>query len=184
MSKPNLRPSMHRTLLATLVLSLLAACGGPAGAANPIDNSKCQRGLLEADFTLPALAGAKVDSSGHVAPGQYLASTTYLQLSQDPAKEQAFRDVMGPISATLPTVPGLAAVAIGTSVQCNSARTLALWVDQASMLEFVTGPEHSVAMTRASQFSRGGSSTMHFEADETLTWAQAVAKLAAQSTVF
>jgi hypothetical protein len=84
----------------------------------------------------------------------------------------------------LSTVPGLAAVAVGTSVQCNTARTLALWVDQASMLDFVTGPEHALAMTRASQFSRGGSSTTHFTGDETLSWGQAVTHLNANSSTF
>jgi hypothetical protein len=171
-------PTMLRTLLVSF--ALFSACG----AGTTLDESKCHRGTLERDFTLPGFTGAKVDAQGHVANGQYLVSTTYLQLSTDPAKAEVFQGVMGPISAKLPTVPGLAAVAIGTSVECNSARTLALWDDEASMLEFVTGTEHAAAMSQTSQFSRGGSTTTHFTSDQTVTWADAVTQLAVSTTSF
>lgn len=166
-------------LPALTLLALLSACG----QGTVIDESKCSKTALEADFSASPLAGPRADG-GVLPPGPWLVSTTYLRLVPEPAAAAAFQAVMGPVAAALPTTPGLAAVSIGTSTACATARTLAVWEDQASMLDFVTGPAHAAAMAHIGDFSRGGSTTLHFTADGGVGWTDAAARLSGSHSSF
>jgi heme-degrading monooxygenase HmoA len=133
---------------------------------------------LESDlFTLP-LDGADV-SFGALKPGEYVLSSTYLRLITTDAASAKFWEVMGPILEDLSTREGLAGLSLGLSLECNSARTLSIWRDDVSMLEFVASSAHLAAVAAGSQLNRGGSVVMHWTGNETqATWEVAAQKLA------
>jgi hypothetical protein len=144
----------------------------------------CERGVIEPDFTGAPLAGPAV-VSGALPSGQYLISTTYLQLGQDAASQQLFQSLIGPVVADLQTRPGLLALALGTSASCGTARTLAVWEDDAAMIGFVTGEAHGNAMVRVTDVSRGGSIVTHWVGDESsAAWSQAATRIAADDGPF
>lgn len=155
--------------------ALYAASQTPTPA---LKGDPCERGILESDlFTLP-LDGADV-SFGVLKPGQYVVSSTYLRLVTTDAASAKFWEVMGPVLEDLSTREGLAALSLGLSLECNTARTLSIWRDDVSMLEFVAGPAHRAAVAAGSQLNRGGSVVMHWTGDETqTTWKVAAQKLA------
>src|SRR5687768_13308 len=122
---------MKTTLLCLSILASLS-CGLPGP-----DESKCARGGLESDLKASPLAGADVDATGKLAPGNYVLSSTYLKLSLDPQGQKAFRDAMTRINTILPTQAGLSAFSLATSDECLTARTLSVWKDERSMFAFV-----------------------------------------------
>jgi hypothetical protein len=165
----------QRTVQDAKFSALYAASQMPTPAQK---GDPCERGILESDlFTLP-LDGADV-SFGALKPGQYVVSSTYLRLINSDAASEKFWEVMGPVFEDLSTRKGLAALSLGLSVECNTARTLSIWRDDVSMLAFVADSAHSAAVAASSQLSRGGSVVMHWTGDETqATWKVAAQKLA------
>ena len=91
-------------------------------------SAECTRGLLEPDFRAGPLQGPGV-VDGALAAGEYVLSTTYLELRQEPESQRKFGELMGPIMADLMKREGVVAIALGTSEQCGSARTLSIWRD-------------------------------------------------------
>jgi len=147
----------------------------PSEPATP--PASCARGTLEPDFTSAPLAGAAVDADG-LRPGQYIVSSTYLQLNPD--ARATFDQLIGPVLADLETRDGLLALSLGQSEACVALRTLAVWRDDAAMIAFVTSPAHTAAMTRVTDISRGGSVVTHWTGDATsATWTVAAEELAA-----
>lgn len=139
---------------------------------------QCERGSLEPDlFALP-LDGAGV-SFGVLKPGRYVLSTTYLRLIDSAAAGSKFWEVMIPVYEDLGKRDGLVALSLGLSFECNSARTLSVWRDDAAMMEFVTGAAHSAAAAAGGELSRGGSVVTHWTGDQTqATWKGAAQRLA------
>jgi hypothetical protein len=155
------------------------------GSLDPeVTLATCERGRIEPDLMSAPLAGpALVD--GVLPRGQYLISTTYLQLGQDAESQQLFQSLIGPVVADLQTRPGLLALALGTSAACGTARTLAVWEDDAAMIGFVTGEAHGNAMARVTDVSRGGSIVTHWVGDESsAAWSQAATRIAADDGPF
>jgi hypothetical protein len=144
-----------------------------AGASASEGTSQCARGHLEADFTAGPLMGPGVVDGALVA-AEYMLSTTYLELRQEPDAQRRFGELMGPIMADLMKREGLVAVALGTSQECGTARTLSIWRDDVAMMSFVVGDAHSAAMAAVREVSRGGSLVTHWLGDQRdATWATA-----------
>ncbi len=116
-----------------------------------------------------------------VPEGQYFISTTYLALVPDPSGQAAFRRSMTDLLNVLPQAPGLLAFRFGTSESCLSARTLAVWRDEASMRAFVNSPAHHAAMRIISTISRGDSTFAHWPGRlESAEWANVGIELSRQ----
>lgn len=71
--------------------------------------------------------------------------------------------------------PGLLGATFGFSQSCGSARTLTLWADEASMMEFVVGDAHSDAIANALGFTKAWETTHWSETadDQPPTWDRA-----------
>jgi len=167
-----------------LTLALLVLCGcGPAVMMTeddlpPIDESVCSRGRIEDDG---------IDSSTPMAlpAGNYLISTTYLRLPLKKSALARFRALTSPIDDALRRNAGVVQVVTRLSTTCNTARTLTVWKDEASMYELVGSPEHSAAMAAVKEVSRGGSIVTHWVDDGTgATWTEAAKRLDADSGPF
>jgi hypothetical protein len=126
----------------------------------------CSRGTLEPDFESAPLAGPAV-VEGALPPGDYLISTTYLQLRQEPEAQRRFGQLMQPIMAELAARPGLLAISVGSSRACGVARTLSVWQDDIAMLGFVGSAAHGAAVASVQEVSRGGSLVTHWAGNET-----------------
>jgi heme-degrading monooxygenase HmoA len=152
----------------------------PLGATPPQPAlAGCVRGTLEPDFVAAPLAGPAV-IGGALRPGQYVFSTTYLQLAREPAAQSLFQELLAPVLTDLETRAGLAAVMLGQSESCSAARTLAVWEDDAAMIAFVASPAHSAAMVRVTDISRGGSTVTHWTGDEaSASWTTAAQRIGA-----
>lgn len=185
-----LRP-VHSLVTASLAVSLaasLAACGTDADSdpTPPGDEpAGCARGTLEPDLAfLQPMAGPAVDpATGAIAPppaGGYVISSTYLAMRPEPAAQQRFGQLMGPISQALATQPGLLALQLGASQSCGTARTFAVWSSEDALYDYVTGPAHSAAAAAVAEVSRGGSVVTHWTATAAaqMSWQAAAARLA------
>lgn len=152
----------------------LAAEDGGASAPDEQEvASQCARGHLEADFMAGPLMGPGV-VDGALDAAEYVLSTTYLELRQEPGAQRRFGELMGPIMADLMKRDGLVAVALGTSQECGTARTLSIWRDDVAMMGFVVGDAHRAAMGAVREVSRGGSLVTHWLGDQRdATWATA-----------
>lgn len=194
---------MRLVLVLSLSTSLgLVACGGddppptaqPTPSATPTPTPSptpqplipgCVRGTIEPDHTtFGPLAGPGVDpATGQLRPppagSAYVVSSTYLALRGEPAAQQAFGQLMGPIDQTLRTQAGLVAIQLGTSMSCGTARTLTVWASEDAMYAFVASPAHVDAIRRVNEVSRGESMVTHWTATTTaaVTWAEAAAQL-------
>lgn len=161
----------------------LVACGTDTPDDEPL---ACARGTLEPDLGfLSPMAGPAVDpATGAIAPpppGGYVVSTTYLALRPEPAAQQRFGELNGPIGQALATAPGLLAIQFGSSPSCGTARTFTIWRDEDAMYAYVTGPAHSAAIAAITEVSRGGSVATHWISTSTaqMTWEAAAAQLTA-----
>lgn len=159
--------------------------GGSSSTGGTTYPATCSRGALEADFaSFNPLSGPGVDpATGTLAPlpSTAVVSSTYLALKADPASQKRFGELMGPISKALAGQPGLLALQLGTSKSCVSARTRAVWKDEASMLGFVMGAAHNDAVASVGEVSRGESVVLSWataDVDEA-TWESATKRLAA-----
>jgi hypothetical protein len=143
----------------------------------PLAFAGCDRGAIETDFVAAPLAGPGVQE-GALPPGEYLVSTTYLELDPAAERQQLFNELITPIVADLQTRPGLLALSLGRSEACSVARTLAVWRDDMAMLSFVASPAHTAAMARITDLSRGGSTVTHWLGDEaSVDWASAARRI-------
>jgi quinol monooxygenase YgiN len=193
---------LQRPLTLLLAVALLSACAGddsesssdpiaqstggtsalPAGSgsteapeADPF--AGCAPGTLEADMNAAPLSGPGVQD-GALEPGEYIVSSTYLQLKPD--KLDRFQELLKPIEADLASRDGVVALSFGGSPTCGTARTLAVWRDEAAMFSFVTGEAHSAAVGAIDELSRGGSIVTHWTGDQaSATWDAAAGQLAA-----
>lgn len=161
-----------------------AAGSGGSSADAEVIAADCSRGVVEPDFQAAPLAGPAV-RDGQLTPGDYVISSTYLQLRQEPAAQARFGELMQGIMADIAARPGLLAVSLGSAPSCGVARTLSIWRDDVAMLEFVSSPAHTAAMSSVTQVSRGGSIVTHWSGDATsATWQSAAEYLAADEGPF
>lgn len=161
-----------------LLGAVLVGCRGNGTALDP-----CSRGTIESDLRQTPWRGPGVDGSGKVKTGRYVISATYLRFKPESTAE--FVDVLVPVQARLRQTSGLVAVRFGFSAACNSGRTLAVWADRASMISFVSGPEHSAAAAKVGDLSRGGGAAIHFDDESSgATFARAASELAASPAEF
>jgi len=153
-----------------------AESGGREAAADD-SFAGCAPGTIEADMNAAPLAGPGVHD-GVLEPGEYIVSSTYLQLKQDALGH--FQELLEPIETDLASREGVVALSFGGSAACGTARTLAVWRDEAAMFAFVTGEAHSAAVDAIGALSRGGSVVTHWSGDQSsATWPSAAAQLAA-----
>lgn len=194
-----LNPFTNRSLALAMGLVTLAACGNTettndtaidagdetSDASQQLDPfQNCRRSLLEADFEPSPLAGVGL-VDGVLPPGEYLYSTTYLQLRQEPGAQARFEELMGPIMADLAQRPGLLAISLGLSSECGVARTLSVWRDDVAMLDFVTSSAHGAAVRSVGEVSRGGSLVTHWLGNESeATWQVAAQRAGAEQGPF
>ena len=178
---------MSHSVHLSLILALLAsACsdddaravvpdaGDSPPAASALDG--CERDELESDLQSMPFVGPGV-RDGAIERGEYLMATTYLRLRAD--QSALFQQLVGPVIADITTRSGLVALSTARSMQCGTARTLTVWRDEASMLEFVVGEAHGKAMESIHDLSRGGSVTAHWTGDQAAaTWDAAAEHLA------
>ena len=149
-----------------------------AGAAAQPSAAACEHFELEPDFAGSALAGPGV-ADGGLMEGDYIISSTYLQLRAEPEVGQRFGELMQPIMADLMSRDGLVALSFGDSKRCGTARTLAVWRDEVAMFGFVIGEAHGRAVQAIDQLSRGRSVVMHWRADKSgASWSSAMNYLA------
>jgi hypothetical protein len=163
---------MKRSLAALSCVALVACVPPPPSP----DESKCNHKLLEPDFEPDSdLEGPGVGSDGKLPKGRYVYSSTYLAIRLSTEAFKKFSKVNGPISDALESQPGLVAHQTGLSLDCYAARTLAVWKDEESMVQFVVGPAHGDAMQAIGEISRGKSIVTHWEDDENAgNWTRAV----------
>lgn len=157
-----------------------------ASTGGTTDPAACLRGSIEADFTtFGKLAGPGVDAAtGKLSPlpSTAVVSSTYLALKGDPAAQKRFGELMGPLSKALQSQAGLLAVQLASSKSCGSARTLAVWKDEESLLGFVMSAPHAEAVASVGNVSRGESVVTSWETSdvEEATWESAAKRLSAQ----
>jgi quinol monooxygenase YgiN len=168
-----------RILMTMPAVLLVVSCGGAVDpdALPATDEATCVRGTIEADGR---------DSSPLELPkGQYVISTTYLRLKNSRTTLQQFTALSTPMEAALRRNPGRVKSVTRLSESCNTARTLTVWKDEASMYEFVASPEHAAAMAAVLEVSRGGSIVTHWNDTEAgFTWQKAGASIAADTGPF
>lgn len=166
---------------------VVAACGGapppvsisttpPANAAQAYPG--CHATAIEPDLkpTPTQVVNAATATSGDV-----WISSTYLALTPDPKGQATFRSLMADLLRVLPTTPGLISFEFSTSESCLSARTLAVWHDEAAMDAFVRSPAHYAAMRQSNALSRGTSTFTRWHGPiESATWNHAAKVLAEQ----
>lgn len=171
-------------------LALLAApligCGTDTTDDPPVGEPACTRGKLEPDLAFVSpMAGPAVDpATGAITPppaAGYVISSTYLAMRPEPAAQQRFGELTGPLMQALATAPGLLALQLGTSESCGTARTFSIWRDEDAMYAYVVGPAHSAAIAGVTEVSRGGSVATHWISTNVaqMTWQAAAAQLAA-----
>jgi len=149
-----------------------------AGADAQPTAAECERFKLETDFEGAPLTGPRVQD-GELMEGDYIISSTYLQLRAEPEARQKFGELMQPIMADLMKRDGLLALSFGDSKRCGTARTLAVWRDDVAMFGFVTGEAHGRAVQAIDALSRGGSVVMHWNGDKnSANWSSAMNYLA------
>lgn len=145
----------------------LAAAGSDAQSTA----AECERFKLEADFEGLPLT--------ELQDGEYVISSTYLQLRAEPEVREKFGELMRPIMTDLATRDGLVALSFGDSQGCGTARTLAVWRDDVAMFGFVTSEAHDRAVQAIDGLSRGGSVVMHWNGDKSsVSWSSAMNYLA------
>jgi hypothetical protein len=182
-------------LSALTLLAVLPACsGGGASAAGggtttaTVDSLARFTTCIDDDIS-DGFSGPGYDpkNGGLQAPIQasYVAATTVLL--QDPAKQARFNQLIAPVLADVPKMPGFVGVQLGLSAKCQYARTLTVWKDTDAMMGFVTSPNHATAVTNADQ-TGDGEAVVSWEmqpSDFPPTWAMARDHLAKMgSTVF
>jgi hypothetical protein len=163
-----------KNIFTAFVFISICACGPMPESSDSgimIDESKCMRGLLESDGLSSSLP-KKFDA------GAYVISSTYLRIKPTREAGKKFSEVNAPLDAELRQNAGLLQAVTLISNECNTARTLSLWRDEASMMRFVASGAHGKAIGAIGEISRGGSMVTHWNDDGTgFTWAAAAAKV-------
>lgn len=145
---------------------------------------------LEDDFGATPWLGPGVSPDGTVTAeieGELLLSVTALQLREGDAQAaQAFNDLLGPITDALLVSEGLIGTSLGRSTACSSARTVSLWRDRASMMQFFANESHIKAVGEigtVAQFYK--STTVAVDAGDVavLDWSMNAARLADIPTI-
>jgi hypothetical protein len=169
-----------------LLAAVLAGCGGNGNANNGAADmamNPCSRGTVESDLQASPWKGPGLDANGNIPPGQYVVSSTYVQLK--PGVTAEFMQLFGSVQPSLLQSPGMVAARFGQSATCGSARTLVVWSDIESMYSFVTGPAHAAAMPKIGDISRGNGGGTHFDDDGSgATFANAASQLANAPSTF
>jgi quinol monooxygenase YgiN len=168
---------MKRHFAVTLIFAVCFSfgCGTPPAPnpepTNTIDEPKCSRELLEPD-SLTSAAPIALDT------GTYVVSSTYVRIKNTKEAGEQFQRLVDSMGEALQSNPGLIQVVTRLSVECNSARTLSVWRDEAAMFEFVGSPAHANAMSQVKDLSRGGGAGTHWTDDGSgFNWETALAKL-------
>jgi hypothetical protein len=175
---------MNRTQFFISLLFVVTACGQAPNTSMDgsvtitIDDTKCVRGQLEAD-------GISSSTPKKFEVGNYVISSTYLQIRPTKEAGKKFSEVNSPLDAELKANLGLLQAVTLISNACNSARTLSLWKDEASMMRFVGSQAHLAAIGAIGEISRGGSLVTHWSDDGSgFNWATAATKVKAANGPF
>lgn len=143
----------------------------------------CTADVLEKDgLKAGPLSGPGVDpATGELTnlPKGFVVSTTYLALKPGADTKDLFFKILSPVQAQMKADPGMLAVQLWMSNKCSTARTLAVWKDEAAMVEFATSGAHADAASQIGDISRGESVITHWEGASAadVTWEVAAQKL-------
>jgi hypothetical protein len=168
-----------------------AACTGePEGSADPDPSEPGQPDpatlddCLEPDMNVLPWTGAHFHPETfelvQPLPDTYLVATTAGWTGETEEDEEILGEYSNLVVGDLFTRAGLIGATLGSSELCFSGRTLTMWTDEESLLEFVTGEAHSEAITQALSHTRAWETTHWTETSaEPPTWEIARAKLEA-----
>ena len=135
----------------------------------------------ESDFASFAFVGPGIDSNGAlVDTGQksYVVGATAAYIQPD--NESKFFELTGAVFQSLSSSDGFIGFSAGTSDQCGLARTLTVWKDDASLMQFVVSDAHAAAMAAGTDvISQGATTSYVLPADQIPpSWDDAVARVA------
>ncbi|MEL6178599.1 MAG: antibiotic biosynthesis monooxygenase [Myxococcota bacterium] len=156
------------TTLAALIIFTavsMSACGDSdddsPDSSTTAQELTCEAAQMEDDALLDVRLGEMGDPANWpMFPPDAVVASTYLRLQETEGSEQAFGEVMGPITdALMAPAPGLMGLSFMSSEGCNTVRTLSVWESEEAMMDFVLGQAHLAAMGRVAEVSRGGSIT-------------------------
>jgi hypothetical protein len=160
-----------------------ASAGGGSGSTTSTADALAPLTACLDDDIMDGFAGPGFDSkNGGLQPplqASYVAATTVLLQSSDPAKQALFGQLVTPVMADVQKAPGLVGLQFGLSGKCHYARTLTVWKDADALMAFVTSPNHAKAMANANQ-TGDAEAVVSWEmqpADFPPTWAMARAKI-------
>jgi quinol monooxygenase YgiN len=161
-------------------------CGDVPQVSDAGDPPDMTAPCVEDDLSSPGpFAGPGYDpQSGIIGTpqAQYVAHATVIRLLPDPAKQQQFGAMVGPVIGRLVQSPGLVGFQVASSQKCGTARTVGVWKDISSMYAFVASDEHQAAAAKTYDVAAGGAFT-HWNvspAQVPVTWQVAMEKLAAK----
>lgn len=145
-----LYPSVF-AVLTFIVTAGLLACGEPERAvddaapeAEPIVDPI--EGCEETDFASLPWQGPGVVDGQLVADADSVVGATALLLWPGADAQADFDAYMGPAVAELFAVEGMLGTTMGQSATCRTARTLTVWRDYESMMQYVVSPGHVAAV--------------------------------------
>ncbi|PCC68408.1 Heme-degrading monooxygenase HmoA [Nannocystis exedens] len=178
----------------TWLLALAVALAGCADPGEDADTGGTASSTGEPDSTgAPACVEDDLAPDPFAGPGwdgelgalkeplqdEYVASTTALVLR--PAKEQEFFATAKAMFPVLEANPGLIGYALAQSKKCGTVRTLAVWRDEAAMMQFVVSDEHVAGILKVNDYSTAGVVTSWKlpRAELPVTWEVAIARATA-----
>lgn len=186
-------------ILAAALLGALPACrssrdedsaastdepsGGDAETAAEIDPFDALVQCEETDFAASPFVGPAFDpDTGELlSPLQppYVVAATLGWPKPEPAAYEALGSHSDASINDVLTREGLLGASFGSSEACGSARTLTVWTDEASLLEFVFGDVHRAAIAAVPGSMQAWATTHWTETESTIapTWAVAQARL-------
>jgi hypothetical protein len=146
------------SLLTLAALPALSACSSssPDEPSSSSSSGNSIAGVTDCvdDDIMDHFTGPGYDPQKGLLPpvqASYVAATTVLLMSPDPATQMLFTQLAGPVIVQVPTQAGLVGYQIAISSKCHYARTLTVWRDMDSMMEFVASPNHAHAMENGQQ---------------------------------
>lgn len=143
------------------------------------DAGPCSRGVIEDDFESSPWLGPDTEN-GELNPlaGTSIVATTFALIT--PGAEDDFNVCVGAITEQIMMSAGVRAIRFGSSAECGVGRTITLWEDLPSMMDFAFSGAHVDAIGNASSVTLPGSATTQYTGDsqEDVTWEAAAEQLA------
>lgn len=91
--------------------------------------------------------------------GPFIAATTDIIVKNDSAAQDLFNNDFNAVQTELKTSPGLIGYSLDEVIGGDDYRTLTVWEDEQSMVNFVTGKAHAQAMSDVGKIGQHGEVT-------------------------